>query len=183
MRSALALTALLAIAIAVPAHADVIVSGSGIWAGDNELHNDFNKIGDSWSFSFELPNPTAADTTDITNAEFDHNGSPVSEMLDEVVFYNSGSGGFFDLIFDDGTVLSFFGASSTTDIGSTGTITTGGPYDVNVAFDGSGNFSGSGTVSVAEATTTAPAPEPATLALLGAGLAGLSRIRRRKTAA
>jgi hypothetical protein len=88
----------------------VFFSGSGTW-GDSAPSTPYSAPDESWSFSFDLPNPIASNPTfQATDFVYDLNGSPVSTPLSSVKFFPVANAGLFDLNFSDGGVVSFYGA-------------------------------------------------------------------------
>jgi|SRR5215813_5721200 len=146
-------------------------SASGIWS----ISAPFSPISGpvkTWSFSFDLPNPTTNPTIQATNFSFILQGAPTPESLANVIFFTAPAGGMFTLNLFGGTSLELFGA----DIGSSATIIPG-HYDFTAAIvevQGNPTFvcstvqnaCGAGTLDV---TLNAPVPGP----VVGAGLPGL----------
>src|SRR5690242_12129025 len=93
------------------AHAGVAtVSGSGTWGPDAPT-SLYTAPGESWSFSFDLPDPLDADPTSMaTDFRYFLGGSAVSTTLDSVEFFPAAQGGLFDLNFADGNSLNLYGA-------------------------------------------------------------------------
>ena len=113
-----------AAAIGVAGHAvagTVLFTGSGTW-GDSAPSTPYSAPDESWSFSFDLPNPIATNpTTQATDFVYDLSGSPVSTPLLSVTFFPVANAGLFDLNFTDGTAVSIYGA----DVGSSLTLMPG----------------------------------------------------------
>jgi PEP-CTERM motif len=150
----------------------VFFSGSGTWGASAPV-TPYSAPDESWSFSFDLPNPIASNpTTQATDFVYDLNGSPVSTPLQSIIFFTSG---LFNLIFSDGVAVSFYGA----DVGSSLTLIPGTYPAKSAIYDGAPV--GSGTV------TLTAVPEPSTWAMMTLGFAGLGfaafRTRRRAVAA
>ena len=145
------------------AHAGTLmVSGSGTWGPDAPT-STYTAPGDTWSFSFDVPNPLDANPTSMaTNFQYVLNGSPVSTTLSSVEFFASPDGGLFDVNFTDGNSLNLYGAQvfSTSDLSLIP-----GVYSANIdinSFVGPPAGIGSGTVTIV--------PEPSSIVSAGLGL-------------
>lgn len=157
----------------ISASADpVLVSGSGSF-GANALTTDYSAPSETWSFSFVLPDPIAANpTTEATDFSYFLNGSEVSILLGSVEFYTAAEGGLFQLNFDNVNFVGYYGA----DVGSTLSLVLG-TFNACVGIQ-STNFScpedGSGSVTLARV------PEPISISLFGSGLLAVGALRRRR---
>ena len=113
--------------VASPAEAaSVQISASGEWGPLTPTVLPWSTRNASWSFSFDLPNPISRNpTTQVTNFNYSLNGKEVTDKSLfaslKVEFYTFDEAGMFDLIFQDGDVVSLYGA----DIGSSLTIIPG----------------------------------------------------------
>lgn len=166
--SALVFTAAAA-AATVASAAIVTFSGSGTFDAGAPT-SVYSAPGESWAFSFSLPNPISSNpTTDATGFTYSLNGSPVADSLSSITFFTSGQSGLFDLNFASGGVVSLYGA----DIGSTLTISTGS-FPATIGLDG-GAAIGSGVVNVGAV------PEASTWAMMLAGFAGLGWLGYRRS--
>jgi hypothetical protein len=150
----------------------VFFSGSGTW-GDSAPSTPYSAPDESWSFSFDLPNPIASNPTfQATDFVYDLNGSPVSTPLSSVKFFPVANAGLFDLNFSDGGVVSFYGA----DVGSSLTLIPG-TYPATSGLNDLFPAVGSGTV------TLTAVPEPSIWAMMTLGFAclGFAAFRVRRT--
>jgi MYXO-CTERM domain-containing protein len=147
----------------------VTVSGSGTWGADAPV-SIYTAPGESWSFSFELPDPLDANpTSTATNFQYFLNGSAVSTTLSSVEFFSPGDGGLFDLNFADGNSLNLYGDQA---FSSPGLSLIPGVYSSNIdinAFTGPPDGNGSGTVTI-----TSAVPEPSSIVAGGLGLLALA---------
>jgi hypothetical protein len=90
----------------------VFFSGSGTW-GDSAPSTPYSAPDESWSFSFDLPNPIASNPTfQATDFVYDLNGSPVSTPLSSVKFFPVANAGLFDLNFLTAASSAFTGPTS-----------------------------------------------------------------------
>ena len=165
----------LATALAAPAMAaEVMVSGSGVFGPHISTLLPVEVPGDSFAFSFDLPNPIAVNpTTEVTNSSFFLNGDPVADPIRSVLFYDVADGGGFDLDFAYGPdaqppVVSLYLA----DVGSTLSIV---PGTYGFTLDGLDGSAGSGTVTI----TAVPEPAAWAVMLVGFGAVGALLRRRR----
>ncbi|WZO99615.1 PEP-CTERM sorting domain-containing protein [Isosphaeraceae bacterium EP7] len=159
------------------ARADLVtISGSGTWGADAPV-SDYSAPGSLWSFSFDVPDPLDANPTSTAfNFQYFLDGSLVNTTLSSVEFFPLEPGGLFDLNFDDGNTLNFYGDQVYTDPGlSLIPGTYAAIIDIN-SFAGLPNGSGSGTVTIA----TTVVPEPSSIVSGGLGLLALAfwRLRR-----
>jgi PEP-CTERM motif len=158
------------------------VSGSGTWSSDAPTTN-FSAPGGTWSFSFVLPNPVTDaspddggfDTFQFSDFTFFLNGNPVSDTLQVVTFFPSSELGLFDLGFPDITV-SFFGGQAFGGTPPPIMTLVDGVFSADAALNDLTPAFGSGKITISSAT----APEPATLTLLGLGIAAASFGRKIK---
>ena len=164
----------LATFLTVPATAaEVMFSGSGVFGPTISTLLPVEVPGDSFSFSFDLPNPIASNpTTEVTHSSFLLNGVVVADPIKSVTFYDAADGGGFDLNFTFGPdaqppVISPYLA----DVGSTLTIV---PGVYNFTLDGVSPDAGSGTVTISAV------PEPGAWAMLFVGVGGLGSVLRRR---
>lgn len=154
--------ALVAIAATSARASEVEISGSGTFSGTAPTTAE-SKAGDTWSFSFDLPNPISGNpTTQAVNFSYFLDGTPVGVSLTQVQFFSSGLGGLFDLTLSDTHILSYYGANiETSNTLSLGTFAaTACPNDAAAC--------GSGSVTV----SAVPLPASAWLmlsALIGFG--------------
>jgi hypothetical protein len=152
------------------AHAgSVTVSGSGTWGAGAPI-SIYTAPGDTWSFSFDLPDPLDANPTSLaTNFQYVLEGSDVSTTLSSVEFFPLAVGGLFDLNFADGNSLNLYGAQ----VFSTPSLALiPGVYSANIdinAFTGPPDGNGSGAVTI-----TSPVPEPSSIVSGGLGLLALA---------
>jgi hypothetical protein len=179
--AALALT--VAAACAAPAVAgDIFVSGAGVFGPTISTLAPVEIPGDSFSFSFYLPDDIAANpTTDVTTSEFTVNGARVSDAISAVLFYPADLGGGFDIDFAGGQVVSLYvtdpSTSAFVDLGTSLKVSTG---SYNFTLDDPSGFAGGGTVSL----TAVPEPQAWALMVLGfGGLGATLRSSRRRAAA
>jgi hypothetical protein len=153
--------------IAQPAaHAGIAaVSGSGTWGPDAPI-SLYTAPGDSWSFSFDLPDPLDANPTSMaTDFRYFLDGSAVSTTLSSVEFFPAAQGGLFDLNFADGNSLNLYGAQA---YSSPGLSLRPDVYSANIdinSFTGPPDGNGSGTVTIASVV-----PEPSSIVSGGLGL-------------
>jgi hypothetical protein len=179
--AALALTA--AAALAAPALAgDIFVSGSGVFGPTISTMDPVEIPGDSFGFSFYLPDEIAANpATDVTTSQFTVNGKTVDDAISAVLFYPADLGGGFDIDFAGGQAVSLYvtdpSTSAVVDLGTDLKISTG---SYNFTLDDPSGFAGGGTVSL----TAVPEPGAWSLMVLGfGGLGAAVRASRRRTAA
>lgn len=179
----LALAGIALLAAPAPARADVLVTYSGFWGTDFQSSADAMD-GASYSLSFDLPDAISAPdagaiynaTTLATNFTYVLNGTTLGVSLNEVDFWSSNDGGFFNLVLSDGFIINLGYYSWTEylsgpDIGYSGTLQTG-TWSPDI---GSGN----GFTSITPGTLTlSQVPEPGTLTLIAAGLFSLGLVRR-----
>lgn len=159
------------------ANAGVLYTGSGVW-GSQTLSTDYSSANKSWSFSFELPNPTTAGvTTAFTNFSYRLNGVSAGSSLLDVLFAPAGVGGLFTLDFTSGYSLAFF-LNPGVDIGSNGNLVTGTWKNVDVALYAPGAAfptvfdNGTGTISAV--------PEPSTWAMMILGFVAVAVVTYRR---
>lgn len=154
------------------------ITGAGTWSSTAPI-SAFSAPSETWDFSFNLPQTfspsgNGISVTQISNFDYSLNGSPVlTPNLSSIKFYDYGDGGLFDLSFNNGDIVSLYGA----DVGSSGTLSLGTFYAGIAMNDGSATGSGSVTLSIPSAT-----PEPSTLVLFGTGiiLMGYMASKRKK---
>ncbi len=175
MRRALLLAAALTLFTCTSAFAD---SGTVDYTGNVTFAND-----PSVSFSFSEPATlTSLDTT--TTLTITQLGMPIVLKNSEVEFWDSGSGGLFDLDFTYlGTYydLSLYGGQSYSQAGGSFNLLTGkfpitGGYIFENGWEQPVDYVTGGKVTA----TAVPAPEPAGIALLGLGIAALVMLRKKQ---
>jgi hypothetical protein len=161
--------------VASPAEADSVqISASGEWGPRTLPIFPWSARNASWSFSFDLPNPISRNpTSQVTNFNFTLNGTEVAKSLFasmKVEFFPADEAGMFDLIFQDGDVVSLYGA----DIGTSLTIDTG-TFSAEAGMN-MHPASGRGTMTVSPLTVIGfggAVPESSTWVMMTLGFAGL----------
>jgi hypothetical protein len=106
--------------VAAPAKAaSVFISVSGVWGPSAEV-TPFSAPDGTFTFGFVLPNPFSENpTTEFTDFSYYLNVTLVTgQTLLKVQFFPADEAGMFDLIFQNGDVVSLYGA----DIGSSLTL-------------------------------------------------------------
>lgn len=163
----------------------VVYTGSGVWGGQS-ISTDYTSAGKSWSFSFELPNPTTISggvTTEFTNFSYKLGTGPSGSLVSagssllDVYFAPADKGGFLSLDFTDGFTLAFFQVPGI-DIGSNGNLITGTWTKVNVAVYPTGaDFP---TVTDLGTATISAVPEPSTWAMMILGFVAVAVVTYRR---
>jgi hypothetical protein len=173
------------LAVQVTAHGGTItISGSGTWDSTVASSGGLSAPGATWSFSFDVPDPLVNKSrTDVTDAWYALNGTPVPDIIASVEFYGLSAGGLFDMTFASGGTVAFYGAQ----IEETASGLIPRTYSTCLDDDHARSFvgppygEGCGIVIVGAAV-----PEPSTLVSSGialATLAGLGLACRRRIAA
>ena len=165
---------------ALPAEADVNITTVGTW-GDGAPDTPFSQPGAPFAFTFNLPNPIPSNPTNrVTNFSYILNSVEVSDTLFSpfvtVEFFTADDAGMFDLIFQNGDVVSLYGA----DIGTSLTFVPG--VDFAAAGMQMEPATGIGTVIVRVSTGgvgvtgfgAGAVPEPSTWVMMALGFAGLA---------
>ena len=154
--------------VAAPAKAaSVFISVSGVWGPSAEV-TPFSAPDGAFTFGFVLPNPFSENpTTQFADFSYYLNVTLVTgQTLLKVQFFPADEAGMFDLIFQDGDVVSLYGA----DIGSSLTISSGTyPAAAGVLLRPA---TGTATVSVIPLSVTGfgGVPEPSTWVMMTLGL-------------
>lgn len=157
----------------------MLYSGSGVW-GSQSISTDYTSAGKSWSFSFELPNPTTISggvTTQFTNFSYKLNGVSAGSSLADVYFAPADQGGLFTLDFTSGYSIAFF-LNSGIDIGTSGNLVTGTWNKANVALYAPGAIFP--TVTDLGTATISAVPEPSTWAMMILGFAAVAFVTYRR---
>jgi hypothetical protein len=192
------LATILAVGLAVQAAASggtITISGSGTWDGTVSSSSGLSAPGATWSFSFDVPDPLVNKSrTDVTDAWYALNGTPVHDTIASVEFYGSSAGGLFDMTFASGGTVAFYGAQ----IEETANGLIPRTYSTTLDDDHARSFlgppygEGRGILIVGSGGPGPPTPrgssvpEPSTLvgsSIALATLAGLGLARRRRIAA
>lgn len=151
-------------------------AGSGTW-DSSALSTSYSSPSKSYSFLFDIPDPTSGNPTTASNFHFSLNGAPVLASLTNVTFFDAGSGGGMDLNTNLGKLsfLDNFTFGSPFDFTSS---VTPGAYDTNIViFDGiHGDSVGSSHIVVTAV------PEPSTWAMLLLGFFGVGFMAYRRNA-
>lgn len=162
---------------ASPAQAvDVLFQSVGVFAA-NAPTSSYTAPGQSYGFSFTLPNPPPGTvpgpgsflTTALSNFSYNLNGTAVTTPVQYLAFV---PGGFY-FLFIDQVELVFAGP----DIGGSGTITAPSSGLYQIFLDDNLAFAGTGFV------VTSVVPEPASWAMLLAGLGLAGAVARRRSPA
>jgi len=160
------------------ASAGVLYTGSGTW--DSFASNTaFSGANKSWSFSFEIDNPTSNPSSSILDFHYSLNGSLTSLSATSIQYFSAAQGGMFNLTLSSGDVISFFNKLGTpaTDIGSSGHLVTGQWAVDLLSSDSQGaDINGVGVV------TAVPEPSTWAMMILGFGALGFFAYRRRTVA-
>jgi hypothetical protein len=177
-------TAVSALVFASGAQAAILIEGVGLWDA-NAPTTAISAPDASIKFSFKVPDAipsggSSASTSSITDFFYTLDAGAVAPPVKalSVTFWNPANSGMFDLVLDNGLTFSVFGA----DIGSDGTPGPLGFY-VPASLGFNGEFSnplGSAAVTVKAVN---PVPEPATWALMIAGLGVVGMAMRRRSSA
>lgn len=177
-------TAVSALVFASSAQAAVLIEGTGKWNASAPT-TAISAPKASILFSFKVPENIASGgsssfTTNVTDFFYTLGALDVAPPVKalSVKFWNVANHGMFDMVLDNGLTFSVFGA----DIGSDGTPGPDGFYSpVQLGFNGdfSKNY-GIGSVTV---TVDNAVPEPATWALMIAGLGVVGMAMRRRSSA
>jgi hypothetical protein len=109
--------------------ANVFISVSGVWGPGAEV-TPFSAPDGEFTFGFELPNPISENPiTQFTDFSYFLNAAEVTgQTLLRVQFFPADLAGMFDLIFQDGDVVSIYGrdiGTSLTFVGGTYTAAAG----------------------------------------------------------
>ena len=157
------------------AHAATVdISGAGFFDTGTPTTSE-SAPGHTFAFSFLTPNPSVqpgvADTA-IMDPMYTLSGHQTSSAISSVTFQTVAKGGLFDLLFNDGTTLSFFGNYAI----DQGGFLQPGPYGAAVGVNGTPPAGMSfGVVAVSVDVAPVPLPDAGLLfgaALLGLGVAG-----------
>lgn len=160
-----AVAVILGLSIGATHAATVNISGSGFFGPNIETTAE-SAPGQTFTFSFITPNPVSSDVdTTLIDPTFALAGHAIAPSIKSVTFHDANDNGLFDLLFEDNTKLSFYGA----DIDDNG-ILQPGFYFAQVAL-GEGDPTAIGAVSVS--VNVSPVPLPASAPLFGAALLGL----------
>jgi len=164
-------------AVVTPASAATFLSGAITFNGSAPT-TAHSVAGGLATFQFVVDEPYAAGnpaTPNVSGFSYVLNSVAVAGAPTSVNFFQSISGGMFDLVFGNGDVLQIYGF----DIGSAGSVTPGNyypPVDLTAVYvNGSADVLSGGYISA-----TPVIPEPATWAMLLAGFGAVGVAMRRR---
>jgi hypothetical protein len=151
-------------------------AGSGTW--DSSANStSYSAPGTSYSFVFDVPNPTSSNPTSASNFHYTLNGVTSSPTLTDVQFFDAGNGGGMDLHTDLGTISFFDALNFGVPFDFSSSIAIGNYTSNIVIFDGiNGNSVGTSHIAVSAV------PEPSTWAMLLLGFLGVGFVAYRKNA-